>query len=124
MKTTLFETIAAATNPTPAIKQVRRLEKKRGIYMGANPVRKEHWIKTELDNKERRRYYGLRIGDIVSPKFSYGHDIGPCEVIEYGFMDNNAVYLKTSEGEKIKWVAEWCTIITKVEDREKEASNA
>jgi hypothetical protein len=53
-----------------------------------------------FDNEERKRFYGLRKGDVVSPKNINGTEWskGPCEVIEYGFMDNNAVYLKSSDG--------------------------
>ena len=74
---------------------------------------------SKFDNKERNRYYGLRIGDIVSPKGIDGKEWskGKAEVIEYGFMDNNAVYIRVEDGTETKWVAEWCEIITKVEDR-------
>lgn len=66
-----------------------------------------------FDNKNRTRYYGLRIGDIVSSKFELFDN---AEVIEYGGFDNNRVFIK-SEDETIRSVvAEWCTIINKVED--------
>lgn len=70
-------------------------------------------------NCERRRYYGIRVGDIVSPKGIDGKEWhkGQSEVIEYGFMDNNAVYIRANDGTETKWVAELCDIITKVEDR-------
>ncbi len=72
-----------------------------------------------FDNIERRRYYGIRVGDIVSPKMVDGSEWkeGKCEVISYGFMDNNAVYIRSENGNETKWVAEWLDIITKVEDR-------
>lgn len=67
-----------------------------------------------FDNKERRRYYGLRVGDIISCDFL---DIKQAEVVEYGFMDNNAVYVKEANKKVRQVVAEWCHIITKVEDK-------
>lgn len=72
----------------------------------------------KFDNINRNRYYGLRKGDIVSPKLVNGNEWekGHCEVIEYGFMDNNAVYIRANDGTETKWVAEWCEIVTKVED--------
>jgi hypothetical protein len=65
-----------------------------------------------FDNQERRRYYGIRVGDIVScdPHTN-------CEVIGYGFLDNNKVYLRYEDGTEGSQVAEWCKIITKVEDK-------
>ena len=71
-----------------------------------------------FDNSERRRYYGLRIGDIVSPKGISGEEWhrGIAEVVNYG-SDNNRVEIKSKDGTITDWVAEWCDIITKVEDR-------
>lgn len=64
-----------------------------------------------MDNEERTRYYGLRKGDTV--KYGYFSGI----VAEYGFMDNNRVYLQVEgQQELMEAVAEWCTIIKKVED--------
>lgn len=74
--------------------------------------------KKPFDNEERTRYYGLRVGDIVSPK-GLGRvesSLGKCKVVSYCF-DNNRVKIQSIEtGEQEDWVAEWCTIITKVED--------
>jgi hypothetical protein len=74
----------------------------------------------KFDNKDRNRYYGLRVGDLV--QIEAGLQSAPkilnAEVIDYGFMDNNRVVLKLERGEETDWVAEWCKIITKVEDRE------
>ena len=72
-------------------------------------------MKTVFDNSERNRYYGLRIGDIVKCK---SYDIDYAEVIDYGFLDNNSVIVKENGKEPRKVVAEWCDIITKVEDRQ------
>lgn len=69
-------------------------------------------------NEKRARYYGLRVGDIVSPKGLDGKQWikGVAEVIDYG-VDNNCVLIKSNDGTTSEWVAEWCEIITKVEDR-------
>jgi hypothetical protein len=73
---------------------------------------------TNFENKERNRYYGLRIGDLVTINMGMsGSKPLNAEVIEYGFFDNNRVYLKLEDGSEISWVAEWCTLITKVENR-------
>ena len=69
-------------------------------------------------NKNRSRYYGLRVGDIVQ-RDMYGNDEKKYKVIQYGFGDNNRIYLKAPTGEIIKEVAEWCTIISKVEEIKK-----
>jgi len=76
---------------------------------------KENW-----DNEERKRYYGIRRGDIVQDSWMKRNgDDTKGEVVEYGIMDNNAVYvLFEGKEEPVKCVAEWCEIVTKVEDRE------
>ena len=74
-------------------------------------------MENKFDNKDRRRYYGLRIGDTVSAKGVDGKEFKKGDVIDWGVMDNNAVYLKFEDGTESKWVAEWCEIITKVEDK-------
>ena len=72
----------------------------------------------EFDNVERRRYYGLRIGDTVEVNIGSLIQIKElAEVIGYAFMDNNRVYVRMEDGTETSWVAEWCTIITKVEDK-------
>jgi len=74
-------------------------------------------MKKDWDNEERHRYYGIRRGDIVKDRFMKNDVKG--EVVEYGFMDNNAVYVQfENRDEPIKCVAEWCQIVTKVEERE------
>lgn len=70
-----------------------------------------------FDNENRNRYYGKRIGDIVTCK-AFGTVIENCEVIEYGFMDNNKIYVRDPKGNEFDWVAEWCKVTTKVEDRD------
>jgi hypothetical protein len=77
-----------------------------------------------FDNANRHRYYGLRIGDIVDARGISGIPIYKnVEVHEYSGFDNNRVVLKLASGNTCDWVAEWCTIITKVEDRNKKPYN-
>jgi len=71
----------------------------------------------KFDNKERHRYYGLRIGDLVELNYTQKPEPPKAEVIEYCAGDNNRVLLRLEDGSETDWVAEWCTIITKVEDR-------
>lgn len=74
-----------------------------------------------FDNKERRRYYGVRKGDTVRLLYipGYERNDGPlAEVVEYGFLDNNRIYIKREGSEEvIDWVAEWCDVVVKVEDK-------
>jgi len=72
---------------------------------------------TEFDNIERDRYYGLRVGDIVFLGHKSQSPRILAEVTGYGFMDNNRVYVKTEDGLDTDYVAEWCEILVKVEDR-------
>lgn len=71
------------------------------------------------DNEDRTRYYGLRKGDTVEYTILTGQKI-TAKVHDYVITDNNAVYLKSKlikEGKPFRYVAEWCTIIKKVEDK-------
>lgn len=72
----------------------------------------------KFDNKDRTRYYGLRIGDLVKLNGVFGKEFkdGKAEVVDYG-SDNNRVQIKSEKGFITDWVAEWCDIVTKVEDR-------
>ncbi len=70
-----------------------------------------------FDNENRNRYYGLRVGDTV--ELGFGKDKPKAEVIAYGFMDNNRVYVKLEDGSETDYVAEWCKILIKVEDKQK-----
>jgi len=72
--------------------------------------------KIAFDNKERTRYYGLRIGDIIDAKSPSGIVWGRSELIDFDPMDNNSVVIKDKLGKPISWVAEWCDIVVKVED--------
>jgi hypothetical protein len=71
-----------------------------------------------FDNENRTRYYGLRKGDTVSVEASLvdGVNLLHAEIIDYT-MDNNRVILKFEDGSERPFVAEWCTIISKVEDK-------
>ena len=69
-------------------------------------------------NKERRRAYGLRIGDIV--ELIYYKELA--EVVAYA-GDNNRIFIRNSRGHGMRLTAEECKLITKVEDRSKEALN-
>jgi len=73
-------------------------------------------MQKEFDNENRSRYYGLRVGDIVEQKAFGTSSKG--EVIGYGFLDNNRVYVRLESGEETDFIAEWCEIIKKVEDGE------
>ena len=68
-----------------------------------------------FDNINRERYYGLRIGDLVF--HHYQESAGICEVIDYG-LDNNRVTVRAKDGTETDWVAEWCDLVKKVEDRD------
>jgi hypothetical protein len=75
-------------------------------------------MKKPFDNENRTRYYGLRKGDIVNLNGMNGAPgYQNAEVIDYGVMDNNRVFVRRENGEETDWVAEWCKIVTKVEDR-------
>ena len=71
----------------------------------------------EFDNKDRNRYYGLRVGDTVKQKYLVGGNI-IADVIELCQGDNNRVVLRLADGAEIRQVAEWCEIIEKVEDKQ------
>ncbi len=72
--------------------------------------------KDTFDNADRKRYYGVRVGDIVEiPVFGSSKVKG--EVVEYDPSDNNNVFVKTEDGKVKPMVAEWCEIQERVEDR-------
>lgn len=71
------------------------------------------------ENKDRRRYYGVRVGDrVIYGIPGFPDTDGEYEVVGYGFLDNNRVILKDANGKEVKAVAEYCRIISKVEDKE------
>jgi hypothetical protein len=65
-------------------------------------------------NEARKRYYWLRVGDVVGCK-AYRVDEG--EVVELGGPDNNKVFVRIGVDRVISCVAEWCEIIIKVEEK-------
>lgn len=75
-------------------------------------------------NSERRRYYGLRIGDVVQYhlRHQFADDpnrivIWTGNVIDWGFMDNNRVLVQWHHVRKPAYeVAEWLRIVVRVED--------
>ena len=73
------------------------------------------------ENKDRKRCYGVRIGDTVRYRIP-GDPVDDIdyEVTAYDDMDNNRVYLKGPDGETLEAVAEYCLVVTKVEDKNKE----
>jgi hypothetical protein len=72
----------------------------------------------KFTNENRTRYYGLRIGDIIDAKTPNGTNWGRSEVLDWG-SNNNEVIIRNKIGQPIEWVAEWCDIVTKVEDQNK-----
>ena len=66
-------------------------------------------------NEKRNRCYGKRVGDIVRQTV-FGI-VTEGEVIAISAMDNNSISVKSEKYGVETLVAEWCEIITKVEDR-------
>ena len=67
-----------------------------------------------FDIQDRNRYYGLKVGDIVTVSGLEGQH----EVVRYGVSDNNRVIVKSVKVDSVEYraVAEHCTVITKVDD--------
>lgn len=71
-----------------------------------------------FQNEKRTRYYGLRIGDLVTSNWLYKRTDVICEVVDLGYGDNNRAYLKVPDvDEPVRVTAGSCRIVTKVEDR-------
>lgn len=73
-------------------------------------------------NVERRRYYGLRKGDLCKrwlTRNPLDYKGRLFEVVEYGFMDNNSVFIKEYgvDEKPYEEVAEYLKPQVKVEDR-------
>lgn len=66
----------------------------------------------QFKNEHRNRYYGLRVGDTITEHGRTG------VVAEYSGWDNNRVSV-SFEGEAVfqSVVAEWCTVIERVENK-------
>lgn len=70
------------------------------------------------NNETRSRYYGLRIGDIVKSRGDRHRREKEGEVVGFGFMDNNAVFVVWEGSVEVTIeVAEPLEILTKLEDR-------
>jgi hypothetical protein len=68
-------------------------------------------------NEDRSRRYGKKPGDIVVQK-AFGTESEPGIVTPFETGDNNAIYCWIKGQKELeKFVPEWCTIITKAEDR-------
>lgn len=73
--------------------------------------------KLQPDNESRDKHYGLRRGDIVE-YHTVGMIFGPAMVVRYDRVDNNKVYIGDSGGDIYPALAEYCKILSKVEDYE------
>lgn len=75
-------------------------------------------MKKTFDNVDRDRYYGLRVGDTVNLRGLDGKILFEnVEVINYGFMDNNRVEVRLANDNTTDWVAEWCEVVIRIEDK-------
>lgn len=71
-------------------------------------------------NFDRRRYYGLRIGDIVKEyPINSADENARMLVIKYDPMDNNCVVVLDDEGIERMRIAEHLTVVNKIEDQNK-----
>lgn len=70
-----------------------------------------------MDNQDRSRWSGIRVGDLVEES-AFGKTTQG-RVVALHPLDNNAVYA-CKEGEpesrRFKLVAEWCEVVKKVQD--------
>lgn len=70
------------------------------------------------ENKDRHRCCGLRCGDVVIAWSPYPDRCGVYGVIiGMDKFDNNRVFIKAPNHYTYWHIAEWCEIVTKVEDR-------
>jgi 8-oxo-dGTP pyrophosphatase MutT (NUDIX family) len=70
-----------------------------------------------FDNEKRSRYYGIRVGDTITVKYSADENLNGL-VVEYGFMDNNRVIVQFDGSKEYdSCVAEYCKIVVPVEDK-------
>lgn len=68
------------------------------------------------ENKDRKRQYGKRVGDVVRITYPPCYDF-VTEIIGLKGLDNNSLHVIWKNGSVMSYVAEWCEIVTKVEDR-------
>lgn len=76
----------------------------------------EYHLEKGFDNASRSRRYGVRIGDTVDV-IGFANSANRGEVVGYGVLDNNSVYVQYPNGDICKEVAEWCEIVERVEDK-------
>lgn len=68
-------------------------------------------------NKDRTRWYGLRVGDIVTLRGPGGYVRTDLRVVFLHPTDNNGCTVKPRRGPEFKAVCEWCEVTMKVKDR-------
>ena len=66
-------------------------------------------------NEDRKRYYGLRIGDIVSHKYYKPDRTGVINA--FGIIDNNCVYVCWNNSDPVPVSADQLIIIKKVDQK-------
>ena len=71
----------------------------------------------EIENEDRMRCYGKRIGDIVRIKFMDYFDFTTEVIGLEALADNNRLYVVWNDGTIMDYIASMCDIVTKVEDR-------
>lgn len=65
---------------------------------------------TAPTNENRRRWYGLRVGDTVE------YLCHPVTVTELHGFDNNGCTVRYEDGSEGKATCEWCKVLVRVED--------
>ena len=68
------------------------------------------------NNKDRKRKFGKRVGDSIQIRYPVCYNFAS-EVVGIKGADNNSIFVIWEDGTIKSYVAEWCDIITKVEDR-------
>jgi hypothetical protein len=62
------------------------------------------------------RHYGLQVGDLVE-ECAFGQMLRG-RVVELVAHDNNRAIIGTDDGERVRVVAEWCTVVPDIGDGE------
>lgn len=76
-------------------------------------------MRRKFTNKRRDRFYGKRIGDLVSVPSPTGENFRARKIVEVvllGIADNNSLYTAWEHGPH-REVAEWCELVIPVEKR-------
>lgn len=74
----------------------------------------EHLADNNVSSSQRD---GKRIGDVIKVA-AFGQASYLSEVVGYYPVDNNRLYIKGQDGTIIDWIAQWCEVETKVEERQ------